>query len=655
MTDRFTSIRLVLAGFLLMLLFGCALEPRDERPAYTPMQSRQLAEAAALESRGDFAAAAAIYEKLAGTTAPPQRDEWLLWAADAYVQGGDYEAAGAVLKQVNRNRLTGHSRLLASMIEAEILLAASRPDAALRSLPDVPPAEATPPLQARFHRIRAEAFRLNGDLLASARELSALDPLLEERDERSDIQLQLLKTLTVLPDRTLARRVPSDTFAGWLDLARVLKASGAQQNNAALTQWRARHPLHPASPELFKRYLAAAGIGTMEFRQIAVLLPTSGRFAAAAAALRDGLLAAYYAAPLQGRPQLRFYDTSNIPEIWPLLQQAVAEGAEAAIGPLQKKSVEQLARGGELEIPVLALNRVSGITAPPANLFQFGLAPEDEARAAAERAWEDGATSALILSPASDWGMRLARSFQERMEQLGGWVAGKQSYDPAKHDFTEEIRNLLQQNEVAVRHQAPMRTGGQRGRYEPERLNAVALFLASNADKARQIWPQLQFHGASDLPVYTTSHIYSGHFQHPQDLDLVGLRFPDMPWLLAPDPRGPVTPQDLPAGLATTRGALARLFALGMDSYRLLGHLQSMQDFPSTQLSSATGELSMDALNHIQRRLLWARMTPAGVRLLDVPAQPLHPAVAVDEEIPSTSSSPTLSPATYAPTDSRSP
>lgn len=655
MIDRRASVRLLFIGILLTLLFGCAQQPREKIIPYTPVQSQQLAKAAALESQGNFSAAAAIYEELAASAVSPKRDEWLLWAADAYLQDGDTDAARRALRRVHREGLPAPARLLARLVEAELRLAENRSDTALRILAGTPPAEAPLALQARFHRIRAEAFQINGDLLASARELSTLDLLLDVREERLDTQLRLLRTLTGMPEYTLTQRAPSDVFAGWLDLAHVLKTSRAQWDNADLVQWRTRHPQHPALPELFEYYFASAGQGLMAFRQIAVLLPASGRFATAAATLRDGLLAAYYAAPANQRPQLRFYDTSDIEDILPLLQQAVGEGAEAAIGPLKKAAVEQLAGAGELEIPVLALNRVSLGAAPPANLFQFGLAPEDEARAAAERAWEDGATGALILAPASEWGRRLTQSFEARMEQLGGWVAGKQSYDPDKHDFTDEILSLLRHKTSARRYQAPMDSMGKQGGFAPDRLNANALFLASNAAKARQLWPQLQFHRASDLPVYTTSHIYSGRFEHPQDLDLVGLQFPDMPWLLAPDPGGPVTPQSLPAELADTRGALARLFALGMDSYLLLGHLQRMQDFPSTQLSGATGELTMNRLNQIQRRLLWARMTTQGARLLDIAAQPLQPSPSFGAEISNPSSATKLSSPVNAPTDAQSP
>ena len=132
------------------------------------------------------------------------------------------------------------------------------------------------------------------------------------------------------------------------------------------------------------------------------------------------------------------------------------------------------------------------------------------------------------------------------------------------------------------------------------------------------------------MPVYTTSHIYTGRFTHPQDLDLVGLTFPDIPWILAPEGRGVIAREQLPRELASTGGALARLFALGMDSYRLLGSLNRLQGFPPAQLQGASGDLYLGSLNQIHRRLVWARMGRTGPQVLGFTPDPLR-LVAPDE------------------------
>ena len=86
-------------------------------------------------------------------------------------------------------------------------------------------------------------------------------------------------------------------------------------------------------------------------KQIAVLLPLSGRTGESAAAIRDGIMAAYYQDELES-PELRFYDTGgNAQLIWSVYQQAVADGAEFVIGPLLKDSIQQLEQSGQLPVP----------------------------------------------------------------------------------------------------------------------------------------------------------------------------------------------------------------------------------------------------------------------------------------------------------------
>ena len=100
-----------------------------------------------------------------------------------------------------------------------------------------------------------------------------------------------------------------------MDLALAARALESERAQALFAGWRERHPAHPALPQLLARYQGLADRNLVELGRIAVLLPSSGRFAQAAGAIRDGLLTAYYAAEPAQRPQLLFYDSSNASEI----------------------------------------------------------------------------------------------------------------------------------------------------------------------------------------------------------------------------------------------------------------------------------------------------------------------------------------------------
>jgi len=59
--------------------------------------------------------------------------------------------------------------------------------------------------------------------------------------------------------------------------------------------------------------------------------------------------------------------------------------------------------------------------------------------------------------------------------------------------------------------------------------------------------------------------------------------------------------------LDSVRGAGARLFALGLDAYALLPYLDWLAQHHDAYLPGATGQLSEDELDRIQRLLVWAR------------------------------------------------
>lgn len=610
-------IRHLLSAILIGLLAACAQTPEitPKPPEKTPQQITRIQQADKLAASGDFTAAAAAYQEIAAGLPPPLSDDYRVKAADAWVKAGEFPRAKAALARVVRDRLTPIFRQLARLVEAEVLLASGDPESALDMLRDPAPGAAAGQMRIRWIETRARAQAGIGNALEAARSLSELDPLLLDRTRRLENQARLLQLLSRVPEPSLRalRPTPPGVFGGWMDLAASLHSS---QPELAIDAWRATHPGHPVLPQLLNSYRQTADADLMSYGRIAVLLPSSGRYAQAGTALRAGLMATYYAAAPEQRPPISFYDTSDSSQIWPIYQQAVSEGAGAIIGPLQKTAVEQLARAGELAVPVLAMNRVDLDTAPPAKLYQYSLSPEDEAAQAAEKAWRDGAMTALALVPDNDWGARMLDSFTERFQALGGQVAEQGSYDPAGNDFSESIEALLNLDDSNARYKSLIETLGRRFEFEPAgRADAGALFLAANAAKARQIWPQLQFNRIGGIPVYTTSDIYGGRFVTPRDLDLLGLTFSDIPWLLAPEGRAPVSPDAAPQGIPT-QGALARLFAMGMDSYRLLGASARLGAFPGTSLPGATGDLRLDELRRVQRTLLWARMENEGPRVL---------------------------------------
>ena len=615
------NTRKLLSTLLLMLLLaGCAPtvveKPTPAAPEIDPRETQALA----LASAGDYLSAAELLQQAAQDKPRPEQERLLLAAAENYFRGGDIDAANALLNRIDESGLP-QLALQRRLLLAEITLSRNRPEQALTLLQIAPADDAPLALRQRYHKDLAEAYRLTGNLLESGRQLGELDLLLLEPEARLENQLDIIRTYAILTDMALASLQPDPpgTQGGWMELTRIIKRHGGDptQVQPLMADWRQRFPDHPALPQLLDGYFQRLESQYLRPERLAILLPNEGRFANAATALRNGLLAAYYQQEPALRPQLAFYDSSNPADIWPLYQQAVASGADVVIGPLDKQAVAQFARAGELEIPVLALNQVVPEVAPPADLYQFGLSPEDEAGQVAEKAWIDGFSTAIVLTPDGSWGDRIFGAFRDRWEQLGGALAEHQRYDPKEHDFSQAIKALLNVDESSARHNEIQRLLGKRLEFEPRRRqDANFIFLAATTQKARGIRPQLQFHHAADLPVYSTSHAFSGQLSPKEDEDLEGLKFPDIPWLLMDETDNPLSRQRLAEILPESQSNYQRLYAMGVDSYLLLPHLARLQSSPREILEGKTGNLHLDGKNHVRRQLVWAQMEKGEPRVI---------------------------------------
>ena len=317
-------------------------------------------------------------------------------------------------------------------------------------------------------------------------------------------------------------------------------------------------------------------------------------------------MAAWYQQLPEHRPQLKFYDSSDPQQTLRIYQQAVLQGAQRIVGPLNKDAVNMLMQMESLPQPVLTLNQVE--QEAPAQLYQFGLAPEDEAQQVAERAWLEGHQRALILAPSGNWGDRISHHFRQRFETLGGQVLEVRRYNANENDYSLPIRQLLNIDESNARVQSlKQRLGVQLETEARRRQDADFIFLAARPKQGRQLGPQLKFHHAGDLPIYATSHIYSGVADNERDRDLGQISFVDTPWLLEQEQKGELSRGRLQRLMPGVKGQYARLYAMGIDSYNLLANLEPLHQ-PGRTFSGKTGTLYLDRRNRLHRLLAWADM-----------------------------------------------
>lgn len=609
-------VRALAIGLLILLVAACA--PPAKRPD-TVAAAAPDAEVERLLEAGDYRAAAQRLLATAAQATPPQRDELRLAAAEALLRGQLIDEAEQLLVQLPPS---GSPAYVTRLTLAQAAVQSAHGDAlgALRRLAAID-AQVPDAYRVDFHRARAAAYAAAGNTLESAREHVWLDGLLPP-EERTANQEAIWHLLSQLPDTVLAglrTAPPPDVLSGWMELVETLRGvrEDPDRLEAALANWRVRYPGHPATTEFIERMRGLFLQPAIQPGHIAVLLPLSGALADAGAALRDGILAAYYQSLERAHVQLRFYDTggdtggdtgADDTQIRGIYQRAVDAGAELVLGPLTKEAVAELARADNLTIPVLALNTLAEPVRPPAQLYQFSLAPEDEARAAATRAWQDGHRRALTLYPEGAWGERVHQAFVTQWRELGGTVLDGQAYGTDQRTYSNLVRALLNIDASEQRQQTLTRLLGRQPEFEPRRRQDVDfIFMVAYPQQGRLLRPLLRFHRASRLPVYATSQIFTGVISPDLDRDMDGVRFCDMPWTLQTEHPA--------AGLHALLDRLwpdrarqySRLYAMGIDAYQLTPYLQGLGSGAFARHPGVTGDLYLDPQQRLHRDLHWAQ------------------------------------------------
>ncbi|MBA1146109.1 penicillin-binding protein activator [Ectothiorhodospiraceae bacterium WFHF3C12] len=613
MRSRSNRASLILGVAGALLLAGCAAPP--PKPSVTP-EPAEREPAMAEEARRALALdrpleAAALFETAAEQTQSPLRDRYLVRAAGIYARGGDVATAQRLIEDVDATVLTGEHRHRLTLIRARIELGEDKPEAAWQRLEEQP--DNLPESLARDWRdAQASALYSLGRQIEAARIRIGLAQSMAPGAARERQFRLIWEGLSRLSPARLAAVMPSGsaTLDGWLVLATRFRENriDAPALRQAVAQWRQRYPDHPANR--FAGQILADHLERLRPpEEIALMLPLSGRLAGVGQAIMHGFMAAYFqdTAP---RPRVRVFDVGESgKDVVSAYRDAVEAGMDLVVGPLTKQSLEMLSVWDTFPVPVLALNTVGGEGIPRDRFFQFGLAPEDDARAAAGLMAAQGHEAAVALVPNSEWGDRVAGAFRASLEARGGRVLEQAYYQPQASDFGAPLTRLFNLDASRARYGTLRRVLSAEIEFEPRRRQDMdAVFFAAYPQQARLIRPQIRFHHGIGLPVYATSHAYSGSPQPNDDQDMDGLRIVDIPWLMAGTPAldAALSLNAMQALWPQESKRLPRLVAMGIDAYRLAPVVDVLRQYPGDGMASATGVI------HVAGDGVIHRLLPAG-------------------------------------------
>ena len=616
---------LSLLNLTVLSLTGCG--PQTSKPDTDVPALEANLHARELYQAGNFYAAAEEYLALAKAD-PNNEIRYQLGATDALIKDQKIDQAQQIIDLLPQEKLSDVQKILKNTYSAQILLAKDDPEAAYTLINIDLPADTPRPVLAKYHETRATILHRKNEYFAAAKERILLNSYLDDAQVISENYQSLWQNLSRLsPDELDAYRSDNPgILTSWLELAIISKTMLQNTANleSAVITWQQRYPDHPALYNIIPEIIDISRQLAKQPIQVALLLPFTGKYSDASIAIREGFLAAWYESR-NDKPIIKIYstDADNVVEAY---EQAIAEGAEFIVGPLQKSAISNLIEHGEIKVTTLVLNQYDGeldtannfnMSALPA-IIQFGLSPEEEAKQVAERAWFDGHARAISITTKDERGRRINDAFVSHWRELGGTILGHVKLGHDIKELANPIRSALNIDQSKQRSKA-LRSRLQRSlKTETRRRQDVDLiFMAVPPMTARQLVPQLRYYGTEDVALYSISNIYTGIINTRADSDINGVLFIDMPWIIDPENEYSPLNRMIERYRKPAHSAYKRLYAFGIDAYRLIPRIAELILQPSRQFEGKTGYIKLDEEGRVHRRLIWARFVDGKPELSD--------------------------------------
>jgi outer membrane PBP1 activator LpoA protein len=629
-------------------LLSCSSNPSQQAKTNTVEPSKNIAEVLLvsedylIQAKQNFESNNDIF----------QRNAYLIQAAEALQLEQQCQKSIRMLKVIQPELQDNQHHTHASLILAECYLILSDKtfdivETILSDLTD------TDGYKTRIAALEAQLMANKKQWLKAAKALQDTD--IEEL-EKTQTTWKWVKKLDLV--ELEKARLSELSLQPWLQLAIIVKRFALEPElfNRQLVKWQNRHFGHPLATNFPEEIEQAMLELPIQAKRIAVLLPLTGRLANQGLAIKEGILAAYLEnlsntqtsknnLPDYGESTLNatYSDTQQHKEISffdsalktaKQLNVLVAD-FDVVLGPLVKQQIIELSAVLPSDKILLALNRVelktntitvdqlsntSETNLPVPEHYYFSLAPEDEAQQLALHIQQKQLIRPIVFAADNSTTLRMAEAF------IAKWKETANAIKPDLTVFTDNKDMRIRVSQMLDVDQSKQRIKQIEGMSDVEvfgvernRRDIDAIVLFANPEQTGLLNPiieaSLSPFARKSLSVFASSRSYSVDLNSNSLRDLRNLTFTDMPWIL-PNHSWQVLAHQTKELWPQRQDTLLRLFAMGYDALNLLPRLRLLKSLPQLVSNSLTGNINVDGLGILHRRLLLAQIAQDRVKLL---------------------------------------
>ncbi|WP_150539215.1 penicillin-binding protein activator [Actinobacillus vicugnae] len=500
----------------------------------------------------------------------------------AFEAQNQFEELNAFLADIQKNEI---QKVEYNLVAAQLFALQANDAQAMAQLKLVPLAQLSQSQLLRYHQTQARIAENKKEVIEAVRARALMSAHFSEnrlRQENNDQIWALLRNANkgVL---SVANAGPGETeFAGWLALIAVYNqnVSTPAQMPQGINNWKQLYPNHSAVAFMPAELQNVSNFQQTQLNGVALLLPLSGD----AKILGDIIKKGFNDAKGSDSIPVQTYDTDSN-SLENILIQAKQQGAQTIIGPLLKSRVDEMLISPEIKgVNVLALNSTPNVKAIPGVCY-YGLSPEAEARAGADRLYRDGYSRAIVAAPQDDFGQRSADAFAQRWRQLTNADADVRYY------------NIPQDSVAAIQSSG--------------NIQGAALYALGTAEQLLELKQGIDGSSlAGQLNIYTSSRSNSPNNGIEFRTTMEGVKFSEIPLLSDPDS----DEYKKADSLAASDFSMMRLYAMGSDTWALANKFNEFRQIPGYSVSGLTGNLTAGPNCNIERAMTWLQYSNGSVQ-----------------------------------------